>query len=349
MSANARTLVLLADRLDAGGGIAQYNRDLVDALQRVPDAEVAWACYVRNASDRVPGGSYARACTFALNALSQARRFRPSIIFCGHLHLAPLAAFIAARARAPLWLQCHGIEAWGRPPPLRRRAANGAHLVTCVSRHTMRLVQQWISPTGARLRVLPNTIDERFATQPRVTARRGPVLLTVGRLHEAERYKGHDRVIALLPALRQSYPGVRYVVAGSGSDSKRLLLLAGELGVADCVEFAGAVDRSRLESLYREADLMVMPSTGEGFGIAFVEAMASGTLALGLDCDGSIDALGDGELGVVASVQSLEASVREALDRAMDRERLAEATRRRFGRASFVKHVGRLVSELASR
>lgn len=349
MSAGIRTFVLLADSLHAGGGIAQYNRDLVDALHRVPGAEVELACYVRNGGTRLPGRTFALASTFALGALLQARRFRPSIVFCGHLHLAPLAAFVAGRTGARLWLQCHGIEAWGRPTPRRRRAASGAHLVTCVSRHTMRQVQRWIVPNGAHLRVLPNTIEERFSNQPRSGARHGPILLTVGRLHEAERYKGHDRVIALLPALRQSYPALRYVIAGSGNDSKRLLRVAGELGVADCVELTGEVDRSRLEALYREADLMVMPSTGEGFGIAFVEAMASGTLALGLDCDGSIDALGDGELGVAASAQSLEVSVREALGRVIDRERLAEATRRRFGRSRFVEHVGRLVSELGSR
>ena len=53
--------------------------------------------------------------------------------------------------------------------------------------------------------------------------------------------------------------------------------LAQETGVAERVRFLGAVDPKHLVEAYRMADLFVMPSTGEGFGIAFLEAMASGT------------------------------------------------------------------------
>ena len=125
------------------------------------------------------------------------------------------------------------------------------------------------------------------------------MLLTVGRMDARERYKGHDRVIEALPQLVAAGHDVIYVVVGEGDDVDRLKVSAVEAGVADRVRFIGAVGRETLVDAYRMADLFVMPSTGEGFGIAFLEAMACGTPALGLAIAGAADALADGELGTV--------------------------------------------------
>jgi phosphatidylinositol alpha-1,6-mannosyltransferase len=86
---------------------------------------------------------------------------------------------------------------------------------------------------------------------------------------------------------------------GEGDDRERFEEIAREVGGAERVRFLGAVDQQRLVAAYRMADLFVMPSTGEGFGIAFPQAMASGTPALGLDVAGARGALGEGKLGAV--------------------------------------------------
>jgi len=102
----------------------------------------------------------------------------------------------------------------------------------------------------------------------------------------------------------------------------------------------GAVGMDTLVQAYRMADLFVMPSTGEGFGIAFLEAMASGTPALGLAVAGAIDALGDGEFGTAVAEPDFAAALTRALAHPKANEHdLGAAVRSRFGRGLFVAGV----------
>jgi phosphatidylinositol alpha-1,6-mannosyltransferase len=156
----------------------------------------------------------------------------------------------------------------------------------------------------------------------------------------SERYKGHDGVIAALSTLVANGHDVEYVVVGEGDDVARLKRLAIEAGVEGRVIFLGAVFSERLVEAYRMADLFVMPSTGEGFGIAFLEAMACGTPALGLATAGAKDALADGELGVAVE----DAELADALGCLLQSPRpnphaLSAATRARFGRQAFAGNV----------
>jgi phosphatidylinositol alpha-1,6-mannosyltransferase len=175
------------------------------------------------------------------------------------------------------------------------------------------------------------------------------VLLSVGRMDTRERYKGHDRVIMALPQLLAAGHDVVYIVLGDGDDLERLLALAAANGVAERVRCMGAVGRETLIEAYRMADIFVMPSTGEGFGIAFLEAMASGTPAIGLDVAGARDALGEGELGTAVA----ESELADALGRALERPRpdgaaLAAAVRRSFGRERFAAGARLALARLSS-
>jgi phosphatidylinositol alpha-1,6-mannosyltransferase len=86
-----------------------------------------------------------------------------------------------------------------------------------------------------------------------------------------------------------------------------------------------------------------MPSTGEGFGIAYLEAMASGTPALGLDAAGAIDALGDGQLGSAVLAQDLSMAIGSVLmGTRQSQDDLAVRTRTAFGRKAFSRAVSGL-------
>jgi phosphatidylinositol alpha-1,6-mannosyltransferase len=353
-------LALVTDAFGGRGGIAQYNRDLFGALaatgsvsvrvlpRLVPDPAVT-PSGIRQERGRLNRGRYIAA------ALRAALTERPDIVFCGHIYMAPLCALIARLTSAELIVQMHGIEAWSRPPRLRRAAVEAADLVLCVSRFTRASVLGWAAIAPERVVVVPNTVRAAFVPGDgsKLRAALGledkRVLLTVGRTQARERYKGHDLVIDAIPQLVAAGHDVVYLIAGEGDDQKRLEARARQAGVADRVRFLGAVQLPALTEIYRAADLFVMPSTGEGFGIAFLEAMASGTPALGLAVAGATDALADGELGELVPEPDFAAA---AVLRALERKKaepygLAAATRARFGREPFTASVSALIDRLS--
>ena len=347
MTARFDMLALVTDAFGGRGGIAQYNRDFLGSFAQGQMASIT--VLPRYALDRSspPGGIRqlpprpGRA-TYILAALRTALGRRVDAVFCGHMYMAPLALLIARLKRAKLIVQMHGIEAWPRPTPLRRAAVEAADLVLCVSRHTRAQVLNWADIAPERVLVLPNTVGDAFSPGDGSSLRAAwdlqgkYVLLSVGRMDARERYKGHDRVIAAIPRLVVEGHDVVYIVVGEGDDLPRLKALAEQTGVAYRVRFMGMVGRQTLADCYRMADLFVMPSTGEGFGIAFLEAMASGTPALGVAVAGACDALADGELGnAVAEPELVSALVRLLARPKPNSDALAAAVRGRFGYAPF--------------
>jgi glycosyltransferase involved in cell wall biosynthesis len=120
------------------------------------------------------------------------------------------------------------------------------------------------------------------------------VILTVGRLIGQERYKGFDEVIEIMPQLVKRFPNLKYLIVGDGPDRPRLEAKAVALGVSDNVVFSGYVAESEKVAHYNLADVYVMPSFGEGFGIVLIEAAACGVPVVGSWADGSCKALLDG-------------------------------------------------------
>jgi phosphatidylinositol alpha-1,6-mannosyltransferase len=352
-------LALVTDSFGGRGGIAQYNRDFFGALVEV-EAVSSILVLPRYAPDPVapPSGiNQARPrpsrLGYSAAALYAGLRHPIDVVFCGHLYMIPLAWLIARLKRAKLIVQTFGIEAWSRPSRLCQAAIDAADVVLCVSRYTRSRVLGWSTVAPERLLVLPCTVDEAFTPGDGSPLRDAwglqgkRILLTVARMDSREQRKGHDRVIAAIPQLVGKGHDVIYVVLGEGDDQPRLVALANKNGVGDRVWFMGAVGRQTVIDAYRAADLFVMPSTSEGFGIAFLEAMASGTPALGLAVGGARDALADGELGIAVTEDDLPAAIERALSAARpDPEVLASATRARFGHKPFAASVRMMMNRL---
>jgi len=352
-------LALITDGFGGSGGIAQYNRDLIKALTLCPGVERIVVLPRLGEADAatLPASvcqlkPQRNAAIYSLAAIKAALTLGPfDAVFCGHLHLAPLARFLASVLRVPLWLQLHGWEAWGVPRRIERQAAERACLITAVSRYTRTRFLAVCGVDPARVRVLPPTVARSFSRGARsdeLAARYGlrgkRVLLSVGRLDPAERRKGQDQVIRALPGIIAGCPDVVYLIVGGGADQARLEALARELNVADNVVFAGTVSAEELPQLYRLADLFVMPSTQEGFGIVFLEAAASGLRVIGGNADGSADALADGAIGTLVDPADAPALVR-AVTAALSGSGMESQSVARFRFENFSQHVRELTKQ----
>lgn len=166
--------------------------------------------------------------------------------------------------------------------------------------------------------------------------------MTVSRLASSERYKEHDRVIESLPRVLLEHPDAIYLIVGDGDDRHRLEILATEVGVQERLRFAGFVAARELPDYFHLADVLVMPTTGEGFGIAFLEAMASGIAVIGGTRDGSLDPLADGMLGTPIDPENgeeLTTAICTALRNADARSDRAD----RFKLPAFADHLHALV------
>jgi phosphatidylinositol alpha-1,6-mannosyltransferase len=268
---------------------------------------------------------------------------KPKLVFCNHLFMAPLAALVAFLVRARLVIQLHGIEIWNKPTKLQLWGLRSANLLFCVSRDTRARLLTHCDIPPERALVLNNTVGPEFTPDDRSKARERFgfrdefVLLTVGRLDARERYKGHDRVIEAIKHIRTSCTRpLIYLIAGDGDDKQRLERMARDQGVSDQVRFLGRVAPNCLPDLYRASNLFVLPSTGEGFGIAFVEAMACGTPAIGLAIGGAPDALGDGSLGACVSPEEFPGALASALQQYRKHHaELPGLVKERFGREAF--------------
>jgi phosphatidylinositol alpha-1,6-mannosyltransferase len=316
MQRPVRVQMLLTDAFGGFGGISKFNREFLAALNACSSVECVHALprlITEQIEEVIPEAvifnrKAARGrVAFARQLLRHAcRAEQADLIICGHLHLLPLAWLTARHQQARLALVIHGFEAFA---PTRNRLSNlvvdRIDAFIAVSRYSADRFVQWSNVARDRGFILPNCVDvNRFTPGERdrsLVDRYGlhssKVMLTVGRMAAGERYKGFDEVIDAMPRLLQRFPDLKYLIVGDGSDRRRLEATVKVLGLSNCVIFAGRIPESEKVAHYHLADVFVMPSYGEGFGIVLIEAAACGIPIVGSSADGSRDALLDGRLG----------------------------------------------------
>lgn len=260
-------------------------------------------------------------------ALRHAARRQPDVTLSAHVIVSPAAFAIRRMLGARTAQYFYASEMFGKPRLAAFAAAN-ADLAIAISSYTATLVTA-AGASPQRLRVIPPGIAPAPAPardSARLRAQR-PTILTVAQL--LYRYKGHDVLIRALAGIRARVPDVEWVVIGDGPLRASLEALARSSGLDGAVRFLGDVPAEQRDEWLRRADLMAMPSrlAGEGFGIALLEAAAHGMPVLAGNVGGPLDAVVDGDSGLLVdptdATAVAAAATRLLLDRRLAR-RLGE-------------------------
>jgi glycogen(starch) synthase len=233
----------------------------------------------------------------------------------GHDWLVAVAGdHLARRFRAPLVMTIHATEygrhqGWVDKHPqshihgVERWMANRAERVVTCSAYMREHVADIYGLEEERIAVVPNGIDpaelvpvaDLDELRARFAAPDERLVLLVGRLVYE---KGFQLALEALPTLVERVGNVRFLVAGSGTHEAELRKQAAELGLDAHGTFLGWIGDDVLHSFYRIADLTVVPSIYEPFGLVALEAMASDCPCLVADTGGLREVVPNEDVGL---------------------------------------------------
>jgi phosphatidyl-myo-inositol dimannoside synthase len=242
--------------------------------------------------------------TLVLNAaaVSQAAVFRPQVVLSAHTVMSPGASLIRRALGVPVVQYFHGKEI-GVRPRLAGFAARNADACIAVSRYTSGLVEA-AGGSPAKIHLIHPGVDLPERTSGAEPIER-PTVLTIARMED--RYKGHDVMVRAMSLVSARVPGAQWIVIGDGPLRAAISELARSAGLGeDVIRFLGAVGDRERDAWLDRAHVFAMPSrmpaggyVGEGFGIVYLEANAHGCPAVAGGVGGALDAVLDGETGLL--------------------------------------------------
>lgn len=253
---------------------------------------------------------------FALLTLFNA--FRYDVIILGHINLSLIGYLIKLIfPHKQIILIAHGIEVWRPLSIFGRKMVAKADKILAVSEYTKAILCKQQNAKPEQIIVFHNTIDPNFQfpvhfTKPKYLLGRygikstDKVIITIARLSATEQYKGYDQVIGAMGKMQN--PSIIYLIGGKYDDEEeqRLKAIIEKNKLQNNVFLTGYVNEFELTDHYLLADLFIMPSKKEGFGIVFIEAMACGLQVVAGNKDGSVDALRNGELGYLVNPDDID-------------------------------------------
>ena len=284
-------------------------------------------CYVRHLSLGARGAksfnarSSAWACKFLMRSILKG--FQPDVIHAHTVHFGgTVAAVFQKRCKVPLVITTHGgdtnlaIEPEGKASAIA--LCNAADAVVAVSSTCLKKIDT-LGLTTPTMRILNGFAAQNVQTQAKIPRR----LIQVGTLSYQKRVELTVRAVALL---KERYADVSLVIVGQGDQREKLESLCAQLGLTQNVRFTGQCANATVLEEMARSEIFIMPSVNEGFGIVYIEAMASGCVTIGTQGEGIADLIRHGENGYLVvpdSVDSIVETVAHCFENAEEASRVA--------------------------
>lgn len=231
------------------------------------------------------------------------RKLKPDIIHAQSLELSILALISKRILKTPyvVWGQGSDIYLPGRFTRMTSKPIiQNADAVLALTKD-MRQKMQGIYDRD--ISIVPNGVElERFKIPPRDKRKDdAKAVIFVGRLHPL---KGVQYLIEAMVIVHQELPDVKLVVVGDGIERAKLEKFAEELNLNGCIQFTGQLPQESIPRLMHQAEVFVLPSISEGFGIVNLEAMAAGLPIVATNVGGIPDVIEEGVNGFLINAKN---------------------------------------------
>ena len=272
-------------------------------------------------------------------------------VFAAHYWFSGVvAASLATELRVPLVFSYHTMaatklaaraeeqESQARLTAERAIAHNADRIVAWTQEEAATIRREHSVPANRVVVSSPGVDCGRFA--PKSVDDEGSVLesqargANIGYVGRLDAFKGIETVLSAFAAVAKRVPSARLLVAGDGNDeqSAHFRREAGKLGIGNAVKWLGVVPYDEMPGFYRSIDVLLAPSFHETFGLAALEAAASGVPVVAADVDGLRAIVEDGATGYLVRGRIPDDYARLTLDILGDaelRRRMSEASRER--------------------
>lgn len=340
---------------------SRSHNDELPSDERIDDVVVRRFVFTM---PRMAAGSLVRFPFEATSTLRQMRRaaraFRPHVLhvqcFSGN---GAYATALSSLSSTPLVVTLQGEtvmddhDIYDHSVALRQALRVGlrsAHAVTACSDFTLTDARARFGLAPSKGRVIFNGVDEEAAEEPSLEVPFDRYVLALGRV---VRKKGFDLLLEAFARVAPNHPDVGLVIAGDGPELASLRAMAADLGLTDRVGLPGRVGRGGVAAMMRRAEVFVMPSRVEPFGIVALEAWRAGVPVVVTSRGGAAEFVEHGITGLVADpldVSVLSLAVESLLESSTLRRRLADAARasvRNFGWDRITKEYEEVYRESA--